>query len=62
MNIPRELLEEAKRLSGAETQTMAVVIGLQELIRKKRMERLLELRGSDVVQLTDAELRSQRRR
>ena len=62
MNIPRDLLEEARRLSGAETQTMAVVMGLQELIRKKRLEQLLALRGTDVVQLTDAELRKQRRR
>ncbi len=62
MNIPRELLEEARRVSGAETQTMAVVMGLQELIRKKRMEQLIKLRGSDVVQINDADRRAQRRR
>jgi hypothetical protein len=62
MNIPRDLLEEARQPSGAETQTMAVVKGLQELIRKKRLGQLLALRGTDVVQLTDAELRKLRRR
>jgi hypothetical protein len=62
MNIPRELLEEAMRESEASSQTMAVVMGLQELIRKKRMERLLALRGTDAVELTDADRRRQRRR
>ena len=62
MNIPRELLEEAVRVSGASSQTTAVVMGLQELIRKKRMERLLSLRGTDAVVLSDAELERQRRR
>lgn len=62
MNIPRELLEEAVRLSGANSQTTAVVMGLQELIRKKRMERLLALRGTDAVVLSAAERKRQRRR
>lgn len=62
MNIPADLLEEARRLSGASSQTMTVVMGLQELVRKKRMERLLSLRGTDAVVLTTSERRRQRRR
>jgi hypothetical protein len=62
MNIPRELLDEAVRVSGASTQTLAVVMGLQELIRRKRMERLLALRGTDAVVLDDAEQKRQRSR
>ena len=50
MNLPKELLDEAVQLSGASTQTMAVVLGLQELIRKRRLEKLASLRGSDVIQ------------
>jgi len=62
MNIPRELLDEAVRVSGASSQTVAVVMGLEELIRKKRMERLLRLRGTDAVELSDGDRRRQRRR
>ena len=51
MNIPRDLLEEAVEVSGASSQTMAVVMGLQELIRKKRVDRLLRLRGSGAIEL-----------
>jgi len=62
MNIPRELLAEAVKVSGAATQTVAVVMGLQELIRKKRMQRLVALRGSDAVVLTRRDLQAMRRR
>jgi len=62
MNIPTELLAEAVKLSGAPTQTIAVVMGLQELIRKKRLERLLALQGTDAVALTRRDLRAMRRR
>jgi len=62
MNIPRDLLEEAVRVSGASSQTMAVVMGLQELIRRKRVERLLALRGSEAVALTEEEQVEQRSR
>jgi hypothetical protein len=62
MNIPRELLAEAVKVSGAPTQTVAVVMGLQELIRKKRMQRLLDMRGSDAVVLTRRDVQAMRRR
>lgn len=62
MNLPKELLEEAVRVSGASSQTMAVVMGLEELIRRKRMERLLALRGSGAVELSEADRRRERRR
>lgn len=62
MNIPKELLEEAVLVSGAPTQTMAVVMGLQELIRKKKVEKLLKLKGSDALGLTTQDLRKMRRR
>lgn len=62
MIIPRDLLEEAVRASGATTKTMAVVMGLEELIRKKRLEALLRLKGSGVVKLTKKDLKRMRSR
>ncbi len=62
MNLPKELLEEAVAMSGAPTQTMAVVMGLQELIRKKKMERLLKLKGSEAIGLTQKDLQGMRKR
>ncbi len=62
MNIPRDLLQEAVRVSGAASQTMAVVMGLQELIRKKQLETLISLKGSGAVHLTQRDLRKMRAR
>jgi hypothetical protein len=62
MKIPKDLLEEAVRLSGAPTQTMAVVMGLEELVRRKKLERLARLRGSGVLGLTARDLRRMRLR
>lgn len=62
MNIPKDLLEEAVRVSGATTQTMAVVLGLEELIRKKRLEALLKLQSTGAVGLTQKDLKRMRRR
>jgi len=62
MNIPKELLAEAIRASGAASQTMAVVMGLQELIRKKKIEALLRLKGSGSIRLSQQDLRKMRTR
>ncbi len=62
MNIPNDLLREAVQVSGAPTQTMAVVMGLQELIRKKKMERLLRMKGSDLLGLSPKDLQKMRQR
>ena len=43
MNRPTELLKEAVDLSGAAGHTQAVLMGLQELIRKKKIEQLRKL-------------------
>lgn len=62
MNIPKDLLKTAVRASGATTQTMAVILGLEELIRKKRLEALLNMAGSGKVKLSQAELKKMRAR
>jgi hypothetical protein len=56
INIPKDLVREAMRLSDAASQTQAVIMGLEELIRKKRREKLAGLRGSGRVALTRAQL------
>jgi Arc/MetJ family transcription regulator len=46
LNIPRELLEEAVKLAGVRTKTEAVMLALKELIRRQKIERLIEQTGS----------------
>lgn len=45
LNIPDELIEEVKKITGARTKTEAIVISLREIIRKKRIEKLIALKG-----------------
>ena len=45
IDISGELLTEAMKVSHVRTKTMAIVLGLQELINKARWERLRGLRG-----------------
>lgn len=45
LDLPDELLEEARRLLGFKSKTDTVVVSLQELIRKKRIEQLKSLAG-----------------
>ncbi|MFO8072596.1 MAG: type II toxin-antitoxin system VapB family antitoxin [Polyangia bacterium] len=46
MNIPDDLMKKAMRASGARTKTETVLVALRELIRKKKIDRLLETAGS----------------
>lgn len=45
LDLPEKLLFEARRLSGARTKTQAIIWGLEELTRRKKLEMLWELRG-----------------
>lgn len=45
LDLPEDLLEEAMRLSKAKTKTSAVILSLQELINKKRIETLRKMKG-----------------
>ncbi len=51
LNLPEKLLAEAQRLSGARTKTQAIVWALEELARKKKLERLWRLRGKIPIDL-----------
>ena len=53
LNIPDELVKEAQKVTGAKTKTEAIVIALKEVVRKKKIEELLALRGKvDIVDVT----------
>ena len=52
MNIPSDLLDEAVRTSGATTKTMAVILGLEELIQRKRLDALLQPKTPASVKLS----------
>jgi Arc/MetJ family transcription regulator len=47
MHIDEQLLAEAKAASGTTTDTDAVRLGLQALVRQAAHERLRKLRGSE---------------
>ncbi len=40
LNIPEDLLEEARTLLGFQSKTDAVIVALRELIKSKRIEEL----------------------
>jgi hypothetical protein len=46
LDIPEELIEEARNLLGFKSKTDTVVLSLQELVRRRRIEELKDLLGS----------------
>ncbi len=46
LDIPQELIEEAKNLLGFKSKTDTVVLSLRELIRRRRIEELKDIMGS----------------
>jgi Arc/MetJ family transcription regulator len=46
LDIPETLLEEAQRLLGFKSKTDTIILSLQELIRRRRIEELKSLMGS----------------
>ncbi len=59
LDLPEELVEEARKLLGFKSKTDTIVVSLQELIRCKRIEKLKTLAG--VIEL-DIDLSASRRR
>ena len=45
LDLPEDLLKEALRVSHARTKTMAIVLGLKELIHRYQIDELRSLRG-----------------
>ena len=46
LDIPEPLLDEARHVLGFKSKTDTVVLALQELVRKRRIEELKSLLGS----------------
>jgi Arc/MetJ family transcription regulator len=46
LDIPENLIEEARQLLGFKSKTDTVVLSLQELIRRRRIEELKSLMGA----------------
>jgi Arc/MetJ family transcription regulator len=59
LDIPEDLIEEARQLLGFKSKTDTVVLSLQELVRRRRIEQLKALMGN--VQLEIDVSRSRRR-
>ena len=45
LDLPEDLLKEAMQLSNVRTKTGTIILSLQELINKRKIERLRELKG-----------------
>jgi len=45
LDLPEPLIEEARRLLGFKSKTDTVVLSLQELVRRKRVEELKAMLG-----------------
>ena len=45
LNLPEELIEEARKILGYNSKTDTVIFSLEELIRKKRLEEIKKLAG-----------------
>ncbi len=60
--VREETLEEATRLSGAKTYSMAVDIALRDYIRRAKARRILDLQGSGLWKGDLGSMREDRRR
>lgn len=45
LNVPEDLMEEALRITRFRSKTDVVIYSLKELIRRKRLEELKDLKG-----------------
>jgi Arc/MetJ family transcription regulator len=45
LDLPEEIVEEARRLLGFKSKTETVIVSLRELIRRRRIDELKDLAG-----------------
>ncbi|HEX9724240.1 MAG TPA: type II toxin-antitoxin system VapB family antitoxin [Vicinamibacteria bacterium] len=62
LDIPEPLIEEARRLLGFKSKTDTVVVSLQELIRRRRIEELKDMMGHIRLEIDVPESRRRPRR
>lgn len=60
LEIPNELILEAKAVSGLKTKTDAVIIALEEFIQRRKSRKILELKGSLKQDISYKEFRRKR--
>jgi len=60
--IKEDLLEEAKKISGAKTKKEAVEMALEEFVRKKKSKKLIELEGKIELSTSLSEFLKRRKR
>jgi Arc/MetJ family transcription regulator len=60
--IDENLLEEAKKASGAKTKREAVEIALEEYVRRKKAEKLIDLEGKIELSFTLSEFLKRRKK
>jgi Arc/MetJ family transcription regulator len=51
LDLPDDLLEEARRLLGFKSKTDTVVLALRELVRRRRLDELKDLLGAVELEL-----------
>ena len=61
LDLPEDLLEQARRAVNARTKRETVVAGLQELIRKSHFEELRRMAGQVDLQIDIARSRDKKR-
>jgi hypothetical protein len=49
LNIPDDLVSEVQRMTGAKTKTEAIIISMNMLIRQRKIENLISMRGKVAV-------------
>lgn len=59
LDLPEELVDEARQLLGFKSKTDTVILALRELVRRRRIEELKDLMGSVRLEL---DLAASRRR
>lgn len=45
LNIPDELIAEVQQMSGQKSKTQAIIMAMEEYVRRQKMQALLDLRG-----------------
>lgn len=56
LNIPDDLLVEVQEMTGKKSKTKAIVMAMEEFVKRKKREKLLALKGRIVVDDVTPEL------
>ena len=62
LSIKEDLLEEAKKVSGAKTKKETIEMALEEFIRRKKIKKLIELEGKIALSFTLSEFLKRRKK